>query len=297
MARKNKKKHMKQDNERVCFQNAKRMKITKTILIFGIGILIISCNPLTQIPKHETVCDSIEISASEYLVGATLWFQKSAEMRAVYYQSYRYAELALENQLNKLEDKTKTAVVLDIDETVLDNSPYEGMLIQKSLRYSPETWKEWTNLAKAKALPGVVEFTHYAKAKGVEVFYVSNRSIDEREATIKNMINEKLPDADERHIFLKTDESSKMPRYEIIAKEYNILLFVGDNLRDFDENFANRHENYGFALVDSLKNQFGEKYIILPNPVYGEWEKAIYQGKSPNAKESNRLRKQAIHSY
>ena len=265
--------------------------------MLGLGTLIISCNSLTQIPKHETVCDSIEISASEYLVGATLWFQKSAEMRAVYYQSYRYAELALENQLNKLEDKTKTAVVLDIDETVLDNSPYEGMLIQKSLTYSPATWKEWTNLAKAKALPGVVEFTRYAKSKGVEVFYVSNRSIDEREATIKNMINEKLPDADERHIFLKTDESSKMPRYEIIAKEYNILLFVGDNLRDFDENFANRHENYGFALVDSLKNQFGEKYIILPNPVYGEWEKAIYQGKSPNAKESNRLRKQAIHSY
>lgn len=265
--------------------------------MFGIGILIISCKPLTQIPKHETVCDSIEISASEDLVGAALWVQKSAEIRALYYQSYRYAELVLENKLNKLEDKTKTAVILDIDETVLDNSPYTGMLIQKGLRYSPSTWKEWTNLASAKALPGVVEFTRFAKSKGVEVFYVSNRSVDERDATIKNMISEKLPDADERHMYLKTDESSKIPRYKIIAGEYNILLFVGDNLRDFDENFASRFENYGFALVDSLKNQFGEKYIILPNPVYGDWEKAIYQGKTPNAKESNRLRKQALQSY
>jgi len=263
-----------------------------------LGIYLISCNSKTQNQKQKTVCDSLEISASEHLVDATLWFQKSAEMRALYYQCYNYAKIALDEQLKKQKEKTKNAVILDIDETVLDNSLYQSMLIKKGLSYTSETWKEWTKLAKAKALPGSVEFTNYAKSKGCEIFYVSNRDNDEKDATIKNMNNENFPFADEKHIYLRVDkESNKITRYKQIAKDYQILLFVGDNLRDFDEIFANRSNNYGFNVVDSLKNKFGDKFILLPNPMYGEWEKAIYGGTYPNEKEKNKLRKKALQSF
>jgi 5'-nucleotidase (lipoprotein e(P4) family) len=274
------------------------MKHIITVVILISGIYLCSCNSKTQTQKRETVCDSIEISASEHLVNAALWFQKSAEMRSVYYQCYSYAKIALDNQIKYHKGKTKNAVIIDIDETVLDNSPYQGMLIQKGLSFTSQTWKEWTKLAKAKALPGAVEFTNYAKSKGVVVFYVTNRDDEEKEATIKNMNTEKFPYADEHHIFFRVNkESSKIPRYDSISKTYQILLIVGDNLRDFDEIFGKRVKNYGFDAVDSMKNQFGEKFIILPNPMYGEWEKAIYGGKYPNEKESNKLRKHALQSF
>lgn len=272
------------------------MKKHTIFLMLILGIYLISCNSKTQ--NQKTVCDSLEISASEHLVDATLWFQKSAEMRALYYQCYNYAKIALDEQLKKQKEKTKNAVILDIDETVLDNSLYQSMLIKKGLSYTSETWKEWTKLAKAKALPGSVEFTNYAKSKGCEIFYVSNRDNDEKDATIKNMNNENFPFADEKHIYLRVDkESNKITRYKQIAKDYQILLFVGDNLRDFDEIFANRSNNYGFNVVDSLKNKFGDKFILLPNPMYGEWEKAIYGGNFPNEKEKNKLRKKALQSF
>jgi 5'-nucleotidase (lipoprotein e(P4) family) len=272
-------------------------KIAIAVLLIS-GIYLISCNSKTQIQKPETICDSIEMSASENLVNATLWFQKSAERRALYYQSYNYAKIAIDNQLKNHKGKNKNAVVLDIDETVLDNSPYQGMLIKQSLSFTSQTWKEWTNLAIAKALPGAVDFTNYAKSKGIDVFYVSNRDDDEKNATIRNLINEKFPFADENHVFCRINkESSKTSRYDSISKTHQILLIVGDNLRDFDELFGNRSKNYGFDALDSMYNQLGEKFILLPNPMYGDWEKAIYGRKYPNEIERNKLRKQALQSF
>lgn len=274
------------------------MKVNTNFLILFLGILLFACNSKTNHQKQEVVCDSLEISTSEHLVNATLWFQKSAEMRALYYQCYNYAKIALDEQLKNHKGKIKNCVILDIDETVLDNSPYQSMLIKKGLLYTSQTWKEWTKLAKAKALPGAVEFTNYAKSKGCIVFYISNRDNDEKEATIQNLNNENFPFADEKHIFLRVDkESSKIPRFKQIAKDYQILLFVGDNLCDFEKIFENRITNYGNNEVDSLKNQFGEKFIILPNPMYGDWEKAIYGGKYPNETVRKKLRKQALQSY
>lgn len=270
---------------------------TKFILL-SLAVYMFSCNNNNQTNKLATVSDSSKIVVSDHLLLATLWYQKSAENRAMYYQCYNFAKLALDNQLKSQKNKTKNAVVLDIDETVLNNSPYQVMLIQKGLSYSPQTWKKWSKLAQAKALPGAVEFTNYAKSKGVEVFFVSNRDEDEKDATIKNLANEKFPFVDEKHIFFRVNkESNKIPRYDIIAQDYKILLFVGDNLRDFEEFFANREKDYGFNQVDSIRNQFGENFILLPNPMYGEWEKAIYGGKYPADNEKNKLLKQALTCY
>lgn len=274
------------------------MKRSSLILTILVGIYLVSCDSKTQNKITEIPRDSLELSASEHLTLATLWFQKAAETRAIYYQNYNLAKVSLDNQLKKAKKNTKYAVVLDIDETVLDNSPYQGMLIQKGLVFSLETWREWIKLGKAKALPGAVEFTNYAKSKGCEVFYVSNRDDDMVKETIQNLKDLNFPSADENHIYFRVNKvSTKMPRFKQIQEKYDVLLFIGDNLLDFDDVFGKRIHNYGFNTVDSLKNLFGEKYIVMPNPMYGEWEKAIYGGKYPTDKEKNSMRKKALESY
>jgi len=275
------------------------MKRIALVLIPVIVLATVSCkNNDEKLHQAGSVCDSLNMSAQEHMVMSVLWYQKSAEMKALYYQSYNMAKIALDNQLKKCKASDKKAIILDIDETVLDNSPYQAMMIEKGVAYSPKTWKEWTKTANAKPTPGVIDFLNYAKSKGVELFYVSNRDMDERDATLKNMIKENIPFADTTHIFLKVNgQSNKTGRYKSIEKKNKILLTIGDNLRDFNEIFANRKTNYGLNMVDSLKNQFGENFIILPNPMYGDWEKAIYGGKFPSEVEKNKIRKTALQAY
>lgn len=247
--------------------------------------------------KAGSVCDSLNISSQEHLVMSVLWYQKSAEMKALYYQSFNMAKLVLDNKLKSAAVTDKNAVVLDIDETVLDNSPYEAQMILKSFPYSTKTWKEWTKLAIAKATPGVLDFLTYAKSKGVTVYYVTNREMDERDATIKNMVAESLPFADTSHVLCKKTTSDKTPRYKTILNNYKILLTVGDNLRDYNEIFGNRKVNFGLNMADSLKTKFGSDFIVLPNPMYGDWEKAIYSGKFPPEVEKSKIRKAELKAY
>lgn len=275
------------------------MKKIALVLIPVIVLVAVSFrNNDEKLHQAGSVCDSLNMSAQEHLVMSVLWYQKSAEMKALYYQSYNMAKIALDNQLKKCTAIDKKAVILDIDETVLDNSPYQAMMIEKGVAYSPKTWKEWTKTANAKPTPGVIDFLNYAKSKGVEPFYVSNRDMDERDATLKNMIKENIPFADTTHILLRIKgQSDKTDRYKSIEKKNKILLTIGDNLRDFNEIFANRKTNYGLNMADSLKNQFGENFIILPNSMYGDWEKAIYGGKFPSEVEKNKIRKAALQAY
>jgi 5'-nucleotidase (lipoprotein e(P4) family) len=275
------------------------MKKIVLILIPVITLLAVSFTTINKDSnKGGSVCDSLNMSSQEHLVMSVVWYQKSAEMKALYYQGFNFAKVSIENKFKNVGPSTKSAIVLDIDETVLDNSPYEAMMINKGIPYSTKTWKEWTKLAKAKPTPGVVDFLNYVKSKGIQAFYVSNRDMDERDATIKNMLAENIPFADTTHLLLRVNgNSNKTDRYKSVEKNYKILLTIGDNLRDYSEIFANRKINYGMNMADSLKTTFGEDFIILPNPMYGDWEKAVYGGKFPSEVEKNKLRKAAMVSY
>jgi len=123
---------------------------------------------------------------NEQLVMGTLWYQRSAEMRAISYQAFNMAKLVFDMDLQKKASGKKRAVVVDIDETVLDNSPYEAGIVGKDTGY-PTGWAEWCNAAKAEALPGAVDFLNYVVKKGADVFYISNRKVQFKEGTMKNM--------------------------------------------------------------------------------------------------------------
>lgn len=207
---------------------------------------------------------------------AVLWYQKSAEMRALYYQAFNLAETRAKEYLGDPIPGKPPAVIFDIDETLLDNSPSEAVNIMEGKPYSDERWKNWTDKASARALPGSSELCNFLDRNGIEVFYVSNRHISETTATIENLKRCNFPLPDSSHLLLKSGSSSKQARRANIEKDFNILLLVGDNLGDFDRIFENRSENFGFKQVDSLRNLFGERFIILPNPMYGDWTKPLY---------------------
>jgi 5'-nucleotidase (lipoprotein e(P4) family) len=248
---------------------------------------------------NDPVSDTVKCGNYQHLVLATSWYSRTAEMRACYYQAYNIAQLRLDNYLsNKYTDLTKKmAVVVDIDETVLDNTPFENKCIETGKGYSGEAWVKWTGLGKAKALPGALEFLQYAKSKKVEVFYVSNRKTPERQSTLKNLDSLGFPFADTTHLVLRTKESSKEERRLKIAVDYDIIMYVGDNIADFDGIFEKRGDDLGFSLVDQYKSQFGNKFIVLPNPMYGDWEMALYP-KEPKATDENKgtLLKQGLKS-
>jgi 5'-nucleotidase (lipoprotein e(P4) family) len=251
----------------------------------------------------------------DHLILATLWYQKSAEMRALYYQCFRNAEFALKANL-EMQGRTGSAgevilpetgavnqpespiiggqavskpegdsagyfphtgpvkpaaVVLDIDETLLDNSPFQGWQVLEKKSFNNDDWFRWVELARARPLPGAVEFTRYADSLGVEVFYVSNRTVQEMGPTIENMAAWGFVNADSTHMLLKETTSSKVERRALIEKDYEILLLVGDNLADHSGIYEKRGPDHGFVAVDADRKLFGTKYIVLPNPMYGNW--------------------------
>lgn len=235
---------------------------------------------------------------SQLLMNATLWFQQSAEMKACYIQTYQLAELRLQQYLQEYKGDKIPAVVLDIDETVLNNSPFEVHLLNTGESYTSALWKKWTDLACAEALPGAIEFTQKAKAMGVEVIYISNRKTNEMATTIKNLTQTGFPNADSTFIFLKTNTNDKTERRSLVSASYDILLFIGDNLTDFSNIYSNRGFDLGFAVLDSTKNLIGSKYIILPNPMYGEWESAIYKNDySKTETEKQKLRMMVLKGF
>jgi 5'-nucleotidase (lipoprotein e(P4) family) len=212
---------------------------------------------------------------SDHLMMSVLFWQKASENRALFYQAFNAARFMLEADA-KTAGKEKKAVILDIDETVLDNSPYEAQCIIEGFSY-PERWDEWCELSRAEACPGAIDFLNYAVSAGYEIFYVTNRKESLKDATIKNLIAQGFPMADENHVMFKTDESSKESRRQQIAETYRIAMLIGDNLGDFFDvsgNYAQAEERT--RVTDSLKQEFGKRFIVLPNAMYGDWEVALY---------------------
>ncbi len=222
----------------------------------------------------------------DYQTAAVLYTQKAAEYRALAYQAFNIARLQLDADLDKKsvrrlpkpERKMPRAIVVDIDETVLDNSPSQASGIRTNTPYNPKDWYAWTNMRKAKAVPGAVEFLNYAVSKGVKVYFVSNRDeTNERQATIDNLKSAGFNDISVENVLLRTSESSKDARRAVVTTKHRIVLLMGDNLDDFTSAFERKSVADRFGEVDKVRDVWGKKFIVLPNAMYGTWENAIYE--------------------
>jgi len=128
-------------------------------------------------------------------------------------------------------------------------------------------------------VPGAVEFLSYARARGVRVFYVTNRKAEEKEGTRANLLKLGFPDVTDETLLVRTDPavSSKEPRRRQIAARFRIVLLIGDNLNDFAEIFEQKRTiGERIAVADQSSALFGTRFIMLPNSMYGDWENATY---------------------
>ena len=262
------------------------MKTKKYILSFGLVAASIVSTYFVTISTAQQGTPMVQATAdNEYQVGATLYMQKAAEYRALAYQAFNLAHWRLDADLDKknvrklpkAEQKKPRAVMVDIDETILDNSPAQAYNIKNRQAFALKNWYAWGEMRKAKAIPGSVEFLKYANSKGVKVFYVSNRDEVQRQATADNLKADGFPDVTNETLLLRTADSSKEGRRQIILQKYRIVFFIGDNLDDHSNVFERKSVADRFAEVDKLKDQFGKRYILLPNAMYGTWENAIYE--------------------
>ena len=269
-------------------------KLRRTSLFIGLVLVILACKDVKE-QNTETLKESVPIK--EHSILSVLWQQNAAEYRALCHQAFNIARQNI-NSIQGTTDKP-FAIITDIDETVLDNSPYNGMLIKKEAEYSRKDWEEWGKLEDAKALPGAVDFFNYSDSIGIEVFYISNRYDTQLLETINNLKKLNLPNADSEHVFLRSNSSKKQERRNRILDNFNVIMYLGDNLTDFSSLFDDQNTDHRNQLVDSLRNSFGTTFIIFPNPMYGDWEtKGLYEN---NRQWSNRqkdsIRKIKINSY
>ena len=175
-----------------------------------------------------------------------------------------------------------TAVVLDLDETVLDNTVFQARLLRDRGTYNPKTWGEWVVAGEADAVPGAREYIARARALGHTVFYISNRDCTTppptaadpcpaKTATMKNLLALGIDAApDPQRMLLRGERpewsnSNKTLRRASIAANYRIVALVGDDLGDFVDPavFAGDRER--------LEPRFGATWFLLPNPIYGSW--------------------------
>ncbi len=239
---------------------------------------------------------------NEQLVMATLWVQASAEYRALAYQTFSLAQMLIQKDLEDETVDKPRAIVVDLDETILDNSPYEAWLIGKDFGYSSSTWNPWIQLGVAPAIPGAVDFLKFCEENNVEVFYVSNRKVlDDNsgyEGTVKNLKALGLPNVDETHVLLRTGSSDKTERRTMAEEGHHVVLYMGDNLNDFLHDFAGLSVDERLTKTDEYKKEFGKKFIVMPNPMYGEWEGAIYNFNwKSSAEERNEMRKNTLKTW
>lgn len=214
---------------------------------------------------------------NEYQTGATLWQQSSGEARALQYQAYALARLMLDRDLRiHSKSKLKRAVVVDVDETILDNSRFQAGQIVNREPFNSRDWVAWCNSAKATAIPGAVEFLTYAAGRGVRVFYITNRENPEKSGTVANLKQLGFPGVSDETVVVRDGVSNKEPRRRKISENYRIVLLCGDNLNDFTDLFGGKTTEERNAAVDAAQRKFGTQFIVLPNPMYGDWENAIY---------------------
>ncbi len=207
------------------------------------------------------------------------WQQNSAEYRALCYQAYNVATFRLEQMLARPAELTdrqqKPAVVVDIDETVLDNSPYNGEDALNGTIY-PDDFAIWNQAAKATAVPGAIDFLKYADERGCAIFYVSNRNDSYKEGTKRNLDILGFPQVDDEHVMLRAGRDTKEKRRERIQENHDILLLVGDNLSDFEQVFKTADSSADrLRMTDDWRQEFGNRFIVLPNAMSGTWLKHV----------------------
>jgi 5'-nucleotidase (lipoprotein e(P4) family) len=286
----------------------------------ALGATFLLCSCASQAPHapvaaapaaaHAAAPSSAGVPAAVNL-NAVAWSQKALEHDLIYLETYRSAQSQL---LSALKDKDwdalpsddrsapyknlKPAVILDIDETVLDNSPYQARLVRSGGEYNEADWAKWCKEERARALPGAVEFTQFAAKHGVAVIYISNRAQDLDQVTLDNLRQVGLPvSGPDAFLGLGTvlrgcDQvgTEKNCRRQLVSQRYRVLMQFGDQLGDFVSIMSNTETGRAQAMAPYTP-WIGHRWFVLPNPTYGAWEPALFNNDWSAPRERRRQQK------
>ena len=225
----------------------------------------------------------------EQNIMSVLFQQTAAERLAGSLQTFKSAKQALDNALadsswsalpGQIVHGKRPAIIVDVDETVLDNTAYEARMILDGTKY-PEGWVSWGKEAAATEVPGAKDFLNYAASKDVTIFYVTNRVVELKEATKKNLTKLGIPwDKTKDTVLMRGENnwgSDKGPRRTLVGNEYRVLLMIGDNLGDFvDAKDNNLNPSNRKNIVSDYADYWGVQWFMLQNIAYGDWEGALY---------------------
>ena len=247
------------------------------------------------------------------LLNAVLWMQRSVEYKASALTAFALARIRLDQALadpnwtgapreqTGAYQSLPTAVILDIDETILDNSGYQAWMALKGTTFDPKTWNAYVNTVTSLPIPGALEFAQYADSKGVKVFYITNRTAEEEPATRKNLEKFGFPMGGNDTMLMTRKQpdwgSAKGTRRAHVARNYRVLLNVGDNFGDFvDEYRGNEAER--LKVLEQHKDRWGREWIMIANPSYGSFESAPFghDFKLPDG-DKRRLKRGALDAW
>ena len=225
------------------------------------------------------------------LLNSLLWMQTSAEYDALASTTYRQAGEALEYALqdhtwSALPEQTgdisnrPPAVILDVDETVLDNSAFDARLVTRRTTFSPSARDAWVREADARAVPGALDFIAHARKRGVTILFITNRQAHQETSTRVTLEKLGIPLPQDLDTVLSEGEppynwpSDKSSRRQYLANRFRILLLIGDDLGDFVSGARDAPENR-LRLAREHSRRWGTSWFLLPNPMYGSWELSL----------------------
>jgi acid phosphatase len=283
-------------------------------LLLGALMAAAACGPPGRATGEVAAGESVAAAHDSF--EATLWMQTALECRLICEQAYLLAGERLEEALADsswtaaLEQEGEyeglpPAVILDVDMTVLDNTAFEARLVREGRGFERPLWDEWVGLAEAPAVPGALAFARRARGLGVEIFYVTNRRAQHEEATRRNLEAEGFPLSRERDTVLMRDEreewdGNKASRRAHVAETHRILLLLGDDANDFLSGTLGPGlgPEGRLARAEEFQAHWGRRWIMLPNPLYGSWQSALYGFRDELApEEKRRLQLEALRPF
>ncbi len=224
--------------------------------------------------EYQALSRTIYRAATKQLSDVTQWWRTIHDPKANAAQKKKAALLLARwnaiplNEQQPNDADQPLAIILDIDETILNNSPYAASRVQHQETFNEASWKTWIQSKKATAIPGAVAFTQWAESQGIAVFYVSNRQNADWQVTADNLKTQGFPLSNPERLLL-IDKSrgfskNKTSRRQWIDKRYRVIALFGDSLGDF----VSTTTHQALSAYDSW---WGERWYAMPNPIYGTW--------------------------
>ena len=269
------------------------MKKSMNVLAVAVAFVLAGCAtaPVAAPAPEMMNANPAEAILRNESLSSVLWQLHAVEYRALTTQAYQNAKAIVDRGIadtsfsaaveqSPLPATAPTAVIVDVDETVLNTSNYEARNILSGTIHTEELFQKYTMEAIAAPIAGAADALNYARSRGVKVFYVTNRIVQTEEGTRRNLAKHGFPlDENEDTILSKGERpewevSDKTPRRAWVASKHRVILVVGDDFNDFvfasgksPEERARLHEQH--------RDKWGTKWIMIPNSHYGSWERAV----------------------